>query len=53
MSTFTLDELEEMAKNITAMIERFIEYDIKITEEGMRKGLEKQRATREGIRFVI
>jgi len=53
MSTFTRDELEEMAKTIAGMVEQFIEYDIKITEEGMRKGLAKQRAAREGIRFVI
>ena len=53
MSTFTRDELEEMAKTITGMVEQFIEYDVKITEEGMRKGLEKQRAAREDIRFVI
>jgi len=53
MSTFNRDELEEMSKTITAMIERFIEYDIKTTEEGMRKGLEKQRAAREAVSFVI
>jgi len=34
------------------MVEEFIEYDIKVTEEGMRKGLAKRRA-RQGIRFVI
>lgn len=53
MSTFSGDELEEMAKTVTGMVEQFMEYDIKITEEGMRKGLAKQRAAREGIRFVI
>jgi len=53
MSTFTRDELEEMARTITGMVERFIEYDIKITEEGMRKGLAKRKAAREGVRFVI
>ena len=53
MSTFTRDELEEMAKTLTGMVEQFIEHDIKITEEGMRKGLAKRRAAREGIRFVI
>jgi len=53
MSTFTRDELEEMSKTITTMVERFIEYDMKITEEGMRKGLAKQRAAAQGIRFVI
>ncbi len=52
MSTFSREELEEMAKTITKMVEEFIEYDIKVTEEGMRKGLAKRRA-RQGIRFVI
>lgn len=53
MSTFSGDELEEMTKTVAGMVEQFMEYDIKITEEGMRKGLAKQRAAREGIRFVI
>lgn len=53
MSTFTRDELENMAKTIAGMVEQFIEYDVKITEEGMRKGLEKQRAGELGPRFVI
>jgi len=53
MSTFTRSELEEMTKTITGMVEQFLEYDIKITEEGMRKGLEKQRAANQGVRFVI
>jgi len=54
MSSFTREELEEMTKSLTGMVEQFIEYDVKITEEGMRKGLEKQRAAGgQGIRFVI
>ena len=53
MSTFTREELEEMVKTITGMVEALIEYDIKVTDDGMRKGLAKQRAAREGIRFVI
>jgi hypothetical protein len=53
MSTFDQNELEEMTRTITTMVEQFMEYDIKMTEEGMRKGLAKQRATREGVRFVI
>lgn len=53
MSSFTKNELEEMTKIITGMVEQFLEYDIKITEEGMRKGLEKQRAASQGVRFVI
>ena len=53
MSNFTRDELEEMAKILTGIVEQFIEYDVKITEEGMRKGLAKRRAAEPGIRFVI
>ena len=53
MSNFTRDELGEMAKTITGMVEEFLEYDIKLTEEGMRKGLAKQRASAQGVRFVI
>ena len=53
MSNFTRDELEEMAKILTGIVEQFIEYDVKITEEGVRKGLAKRRAAERGIRFVI
>jgi len=54
MSSFTRDELEEMAKTIKDMIEKFIAYDIEMTNKGMQKGLEKQRAAEQhGIRFVI
>ena len=44
MSNFTRDELEEMAKTVTNMVEQFVSYDIEVTNEGMRKGLAKQRA---------
>jgi hypothetical protein len=54
MSSFTRDELGEMSKTISTMAEQFVEYDIRITEEKMRKGLEKQRAAaNQGSRFVI
>ncbi len=53
MSNFTREELEEMAKILTGIVEQFIEYDVKITEEGVRKGLAKRRAAERGIRFVI
>jgi hypothetical protein len=54
MSSFTRDELEEMAKTITDLVEKFIAYDIEVTNKGMQKGLEKQRAAeQQGIRFVI
>jgi hypothetical protein len=54
MSSFDRDELHEMAKTVTGMIEGFIQYDIEVTNKGMQKGLEKQRAAdRRGVRFVI
>ena len=53
MSTFNRDELENMAETIMEMTEKFIEYDIKITDEGMRKGFAKQREQDEGSHFVI
>ena len=54
MSSFTKEELHEMAKTVTGMIERFIEHDIDMTNKGMQKGLEKQRAAdRTDVRFVI
>lgn len=54
MSSFTRDELEEMAKTVTQMVEKFIEYDIEMTNKGMRKGLAKQRAANQHtVRFVI
>jgi len=54
MSSFTQEELEEMKKKITDMVEQFITYDIEITNTGTRKGLAKQRENEEqGTRFVI
>jgi hypothetical protein len=54
MSSFSQEELEEMARTVTGMIEKFIEYDIEMTNKGTRKGLEKQRATsQQGVRFII
>jgi hypothetical protein len=53
MSTFTQDELEEMNNKIMDMVEQFIEYDIEMTDEGVRKGHAKQRDQHEGSRFVI
>lgn len=53
MSNFTRDELEEMVKTISGMVEGFIEYDVKITAEGMRKGLAKRRDSGQVVRFVI
>ncbi len=54
MSSFTREELEEMARTVTGMVEKFIEYDIEMTNKGMMKGLAKQRAeNKQGVRFVI
>jgi len=53
MSTFNKDELEKMTETIMEMTDKFIEYDIKITDEGMRKGFAKQREQEEGSHFVI
>jgi hypothetical protein len=43
MSNFTKEELEEMSQTIMGMVEKFIEYDTEITNEGMQKGVAKQR----------
>ena len=57
MSNFTKEELEEMSQTIIGMVEKFIEYDIEITDEGMQKGVAKQREQDElgqqGNHFVI
>jgi hypothetical protein len=54
MSSFNQEELEEMAKILTGMVEGFIKYDIEITDRGTRKGLAKQRAQeQQDSRFVI
>ena len=54
MSSFTQEELQEMAKTITDIVTGFIDYDIKVTSLGMEKGLAKQRASRQqGVSFVI
>lgn len=54
MSSFTKEELEEMTKKITDMVEQFVTYEIEITSTGTRKGLAKQRENeQQGLRFVI
>ena len=42
MSNFTKEELEEMAKKITGIVEQFITYNIEIANTGILKGLDKQ-----------
>ncbi len=54
MSSFNKEELEEMTKKITDMVEQFVTYDIEVTSTGTRKGLAKQRENeQQGLRFVI
>lgn len=54
MSSFTREELQEMAKTITDMVTSFLAYDIEMTNQGMQKGLAKQReANQQQVRFVI
>ncbi len=54
MSSFTKEELEEMAKKVTGMVEQFVTYDIETTNAGILKGLAKQGENEQhGPRFVI
>jgi hypothetical protein len=54
MSNFTKEELEEMAKKITGIVEQFITYDIETTNAGILKGLDKQGKNElNGTQFVI
>ncbi|MBQ04952.1 hypothetical protein CL673_09680 [Candidatus Bathyarchaeota archaeon] len=54
MSSFKKDELEEMTKKLTDMVEQFVTYDIEITSIGTQKGLAKQRQNEQkGTQFVI
>ena len=57
MSNFTKEELEEMSQTLMGMVEKFIKYDIEITDEGMQKGVAKQREQdmlgQPGNNFVI
>ncbi len=54
MSSFTKEELEEMAKKITGIVEQFITYDIETSNTGFLKGLAKHGENEQsGTRFVI
>jgi hypothetical protein len=54
MSNFTKEELEEMSQTVIGMVEKFVEYDIELTNEGMQKGVAKQREQEDqGNHFVI
>ena len=43
MANFSKEELEIMSETIMDMVEKWVEYDINITTEGMQKGVAKQR----------
>ena len=52
--TYSIQDIEEMTKKITDMVEQFVTYDIEMTNTGTRKGLAKQRENeQQGTRFVI
>ena len=54
MSNFTKEELEEMAKKISGIVEQFITYDIEATNTGILKGLELQGENEQsGPEFLI
>ena len=54
MSSFTQEELQEMAKTLTDMVTGFLSYDIEMTNKGMQKGLAKHRqSNQQQVRFVI
>ncbi len=54
MSNFNKEELVEMAKKITDIVEQFITYDIETTNTGIMKGLDKQGENEQnGTQFVI
>ena len=54
MSSFSKEELEEMTKKITDLVEQFIIYDIETTNTGILKGFDKQGENKKnGTPFVI
>ncbi len=54
MSNFSKEELEEMAKKITGIVEQFISYDIEASNTGILKGLDNQGENEQsGTEFVI
>ncbi len=43
MVKFTQRELEEINSNISKFVRSFIEYDLKVTEQGAKKGLKAKK----------
>ena len=52
MSQFTQEEMLEMSDQLIDMVTKFVEYDQEITDNGLQKGLGKQREE-EPNKFVI
>ena len=44
-SKFSQKELEKMNVTVSDFAESFIEYDLKITKEGVKKGIKERRST--------
>ncbi|MCD6264305.1 DUF2153 family protein [Candidatus Bathyarchaeota archaeon] len=55
MGKFTKEELEEMDRTLNEFTKNFIEYDIKITQLGAKKGLEeiKRRQRERPSRIIV
>lgn len=43
MVKFTQEELEEINSNISKFVRSFIEYDLKVTKQGAKKGLKAKK----------
>ena len=43
MTKFSQEELDEMNKTITEYVKSFIEYDVKISKQGIQKGIDRRR----------
>jgi hypothetical protein len=53
MANFTQEELAEMEQKLTEFTESFLEYDVKVTELGLEKGLNKRNQQTDQVRFVV
>jgi hypothetical protein len=51
MANFSEKELEEIERQLASFATAFIEYDIKTTKLGLKKGLKKR--TRKNIKYVV
>ncbi len=53
MANFTQEELVEMETKLTEFTESFLQYDVKVTELGLEKGLNKRNQQTSQVRFVV